>query len=215
MASMFIPNPSLFSNIMGSPVSQLSCRPRLYIPNWRPISVSIAVYGNLVQQKAKTGVVTVGDVMTRKENLHVVSPTTTVNEVIELLMEKEITSFPVIDNNNWKLVGVVTDYDLLALATISCESGMFPQVNSCWETFKDVKQLLSKTNGQVVGDVMTSTPIVVRETMKHEDVAGLLLDTKYRRLPVVDDSGKLVGIITRGNIIRAALQKNMAARSAS
>lgn len=78
--------------------------------------------------------------------------------------------------------------------------------------------MLSKTNGQVVGDVMTPAPVVVRETTNLEDVARyvvlllfdflysfplstgllfdirILLETKYRRLPVVDDSGKLVGV---------------------
>jgi CBS domain-containing protein len=53
---------------------------------------------------------------------------------------------------------------------------------------------------------MTSAPLVVRETTNLEDAARLLLETKYRRLPVVDSSGKLVGIITRGNVVRAALK---------
>ncbi|KAH0995798.1 hypothetical protein GBA52_019662 [Prunus armeniaca] len=49
-----------------------------------------------------------------------------------------------------------------------------------------------KPTGQVVGDLMTPAPVVVSETTNLEDVARLLLETKYRRLPVVDDSGKLV-----------------------
>lgn len=53
---------------------------------------------------------------------------------------------------------------------------------------------------------MTPAPLVVRETTNLEDAARLLLVTKYRRLPVVDSSGKLVGIITRGNVVQAALE---------
>lgn len=53
---------------------------------------------------------------------------------------------------------------------------------------------------------MTPTPLSVRENTNLEDAARLLLQTKYRRLPVVDVDGKLVGIITRGNVVRAALQ---------
>ncbi|KAA3457456.1 CBS domain-containing protein CBSX1, chloroplastic-like isoform X3 [Gossypium australe] len=114
------------------------------------------------------GVYTVGDFMTRKEDLHVVKPTTT--------------------------VGLVSDYDLLALDSISgrrTENDLFPEVDSTWK---------------VVGDLMTPAPLVVRETTNLEDAARLLLETKYRRLPVVDVEGKLVGIITRGNVVRAALQ---------
>ncbi|KAF6143961.1 hypothetical protein GIB67_017569 [Kingdonia uniflora] len=227
----------------------------------------------------KDGVVyTVGDFMTRKEFLQVVKPTTTVDEALEILVENRITGFPVIDDN-WKLVGLVSDYDLLALDSISVvwsklQQGILPEdamnslpdqqllvtvrnfvaelredrriadqmlgkptggsldelygqrlfgwrvvwygkcfiqtdisntVNSS-QTFNEIQKLLSKTNGKAISDVMTPAPLVVRETTNLEDAARLLLETKYRRLPVVDSGGKLVGIITRGNVVRAALQ---------
>ncbi|XP_010070561.2 CBS domain-containing protein CBSX1, chloroplastic [Eucalyptus grandis] len=157
----------------------------------------------------KSSIYTVGDFMTRKEDLHVVKPYTTVDEALEILVENRITGFPVIDDD-WKLVGLVSDYDLLALDSISggglADNSMFPEVDSTWKTFNQVQKLLSKTNGQVVGDLMTPAPVVTRETTNLEDAARILLDTKYRRLPVVDAEGKLVGIITRGNVVRAALQ---------
>ncbi|XP_023007339.1 CBS domain-containing protein CBSX1, chloroplastic-like [Cucurbita maxima] len=174
-------------------------------------STSIAANGTLMANSvpSSNGVYTVGDFMTRKEELHVVKPTTTVEEALEILVEKRITGFPVIDDN-WKLVGVVSDYDLLALDSISgggtTDGSMFPEVDSTWKTFNEVQSLLSKTNGKVVGDLMTPVPLVVRENSDLEDAARLLLQTKYRRLPVVDADGKLVGIITRGNVVRAALQ---------
>ncbi|GFY86476.1 cystathionine beta-synthase (CBS) family protein [Actinidia rufa] len=86
------------------------------------------------------------------------------------------------------------------------DTNMFPEVDSTWKTFNEVQKLLSKTNGKLVGDLMTPAPVVVRESTNLEDAARLLLETKYRRLPVVDAGGKLVGIITRGNVVRAALQ---------
>lgn len=151
---------------------------------------------------------TVGDFMTKKEDLFVVRPSTPVDEALEKLVEYRITGFPVIDDD-WKLVGVVSDYDLLALDSISgpgrTDISMFPEVNSTWKTFNEIQKLLSKTNGKIVGEVMTSAPLVVRETTNLEDAARLLLETKFRRLPVVDGTGKLVGIITRGNVVRAAL----------
>ncbi|KAL3814246.1 hypothetical protein ACJIZ3_015514 [Penstemon smallii] len=157
----------------------------------------------------REGFYTVGDFMTGKEHLHVVRPTTTVDEALETLVEKRITGFPVIDDD-WKLVGVVSDYDLLALDSISGggqhDTNMFPDVDSTWKTFNEIQKLLSKTNGKIVSDVMTPAPLVVRENTNLEDAVRLLLRTKYRRLPVVDGDGKLVGIITRGNVVRAALQ---------
>ncbi|KAF5751187.1 hypothetical protein HS088_TW02G00197 [Tripterygium wilfordii] len=163
---------------------------------------------------SENGTYKVGDFMTKRHDLHVVKPTTTVDEALEALVEKRITGFPVIDED-WNLVGVVSDYDLLALDSISGGSqndmNMFPDVNSSWKTFNQIQKLLSKTNGKVVGDLMTSAPLVVHETSNLEDAARLLLETKYRRLPVIDDNGKLVGIITRGNVVRAALQIKRAA----
>ncbi|KAL6347901.1 hypothetical protein AAG906_037630 [Vitis piasezkii] len=157
----------------------------------------------------RNGTYRVGDFMTKKEHLHVVKPTTPVDEALEALVEKKITGFPVIDED-WKLVGLVSDYDLLALDSISggaqIDTTLFPDVDSSWKAFNQIQKLLAKTKGKVVGDVMTPAPVVVHETTNLEDAARLLLETKYRRLPVVDGDGKLVGIVTRGSVVRAALK---------
>ncbi|KAL6639705.1 hypothetical protein ACP70R_022527 [Stipagrostis hirtigluma subsp. patula] len=157
------------------------------------------------------GVYTVGDFMTKRENLHVVKRTTSVDEALELLVQHRISGFPVIDDD-WNLVGVVSDYDLLALDSMSgmrlddTNTSMFPEVDSNWKSFREIQRLLSKTNGKVIGDVMTSSPLAVRENTNLDAATRLLLETKYRRLPVVDSMGKLVGMITRGNVVKAALQ---------
>lgn len=158
----------------------------------------------------KNGGYTVGDFMTGKQHLHVVKPTTSVDDALELLVEKKVTGLPVIDDD-WNLVGVVSDYDLLALDSISGRSSqndtnMFPNVDSSWKTFNELQKLISKTHGKVVGDLMTPSPLVVRGSTNLEDAARLLLETKFRRLPVVNSDGKLIGILTRGNVVRAALQ---------
>ncbi|KAK4776550.1 hypothetical protein SAY86_005238 [Trapa natans] len=145
----------------------------------------------------RNGTYTVGDFMTKKEALYVVKATTSVDEALEVLVEKRITGFPVIDDD-WNLVGVVSDYDLLALDSISgsghSDVNIFPDVDSSWKAFNRIQRLVSKTHGKVVGDLMTPAPLVVRETTNIEDAARLLLETKYRRLPVVDSKGKLVGL---------------------
>ncbi|VAI30750.1 unnamed protein product [Triticum turgidum subsp. durum] len=165
--------------------------------------------GNGLQNN--NGVYTVGDFMTKKEDLHVVKVSTPVDEALEMLVQNRISGFPVIDDD-WKLVGVVSDYDLLALDSMAgcgladTNSSMFPEVDSTWKTFREIQRLLSKTSGKVIGDVMTPSPLVVRETTNLDAAARLLLETKYHRLPVVDSTGNLVGMITRGNVVRAALK---------
>ncbi|CAA7397788.1 unnamed protein product [Spirodela intermedia] len=124
----------------------------------------------------------VGDFLTKKEQLHVVKPYAT---IYDRLVDNRVTGFPVIDDC-WKLVY----YDLLALDSISGYKFLFPEVDSTWK---------------VVGDLMTPAPLVVRETTNLKDAARLLLET-----PVVDGTGYLVRIITRGNVIVALNMKRKA-----
>lgn len=201
---------SLSKPAVTSCSASASQRRRLQFPeSRRPVAVPLAAAGTTNSVPAREGIYTVGDFMTGKEHLHVVRPTTTVDEALESLVATRVTGFPVVDDN-FKLVGVVSDYDLLALDSISGgaeqDTNLFPVVDSTWKTFNEIQKLLSKTNGKVVGDLMTSAPLVVRENTNLEDAARLLLKTKYRRLPVVDVEGKLIGIITRGDVVRAALQ---------
>ncbi|XP_042005194.1 CBS domain-containing protein CBSX1, chloroplastic-like [Salvia splendens] len=198
------------SSSFRAPASASSSARRSQFSKFRRLDAfSFASNGSTSSVPTREGVYTVGDFMTGKEHLHAVKPTTTIDEALDILVEKRITGFPVIDDD-WKLVGVVSDYDLLALDSISGggqqEIPIFPDVDSSWKTFNEIQKLLSKTNGKVISDVMTLAPLVVRENTNLEDAVRILLVTKFRRLPVVDGEGRLVGIITRGNIVRAALQ---------
>lgn len=147
--------------------------------------------------------------MTSTKELFVVKTSTTIDEALNLLVQNRITGLPVVDEGG-KLIGVVSDFDLLALDAISGKresgSSLFPEAGSSWKAFKELQKLISKTQGKTVGEVMTPSPIVVRSMTNLEDAARLLLETKYRRLPVVDDAGRLIGLLTRGNVIRAALR---------
>lgn len=171
-------------------------------------SVPRATVADSPQSKKTESSYTVGDFMTRLDELYVAKPDTSVDEALEILVEKRITGLPVVDDTG-KLVGVVSDYDLLALDSISGkrpeEGGFFPAANSTWKAFKEIQVLLSKTHGKTVSELMSPSPLVVREATNIEDAARVLLETKFRRLPVVDNSGRLVGLLTRGNVVRAAL----------
>ncbi|GJP53349.1 hypothetical protein CLOM_g12508 [Closterium sp. NIES-68] len=156
---------------------------------------------------------TVGDCMT-KGNVKVVKVTTTVDEALEILVAHRISGMPVVDDAN-RVVGVVSDYDLLALDSISGKrkerDGIFPQAGSSWKAFKEIQLLLMKNAGATVGDVMTAHPLCARAMTNIEDAARVLIESKFHRLPVVDENGTLIGLLTRGNVVRAALMmKRMA-----
>ncbi|KMZ69419.1 CBS domain-containing protein CBSX1, chloroplastic [Zostera marina] len=194
------------------PRSELAFRYRLHCRGFsrpRIINAGASITMNDGATPSGNEVYTVNDFMTRKEQLHILKPTTTIDRALEMMVQYRISGFPVIDDD-WNLVGVVSDYDLLALDSISGdgsnEKKLFPEVDRTWKTFNKIQNLLSKNQGRFISEVMTDAPLVVRELSNLEDAARLLLRTKYRRLPVLDASGKLVGMITRGNVVSAALQ---------
>ena len=158
------------------------------------------------------GFETVGDVMTTAP-LVTCRAEMSVDAALELVVNSRVTGLPVVDEED-HVVGVVSDYDLLALEDIcggvdasqaAQEGDMFPPPGATWKAFNEVRNLLAKTGGKKVADVMTSAPIVVRASTNIEDAARILLSGRFRRLPVVNEDNKLVGILTRGNIVSAAL----------
>lgn len=135
-------------------------------------------------------------------------PDTLLDDALGMLVLNHITGLPVVDEN-YICVGVVSDFDLLALEGVSAKEkerarGFFPEANDDWNAFFENQKLITKNGGQTVADVMTATPITVMPSTPIEEAANLLLRRKIRRLPVCDETGKLVGIITRSNVIKAA-----------
>ncbi|KAK9799726.1 hypothetical protein WJX73_004729 [Symbiochloris irregularis] len=157
----------------------------------------------------------VEDVMT-KTSIHTCRPYTTIDDALELLVEKRITGMPVLDDQE-QVVGVVSDFDMLSLDGISGKmraTGMFPDTHTEWSAFFEVQKLLVKNQGKMVSDVMTGEPMVVRGNTDLEAAARLLLERRIRRMPVVDSQGRLIGIFSRGDVIRAALAQRKAAVAA-
>ena len=62
---------------------------------------------------------------------------------------------------------------------------------------------IHKALGQTVQDVMSDKPITIKTDQPVKQAARLLHEKKIRRLPVINGEGKVVGIITQGDIIRA------------
>jgi CBS domain-containing protein len=107
---------------------------------------------------------------------------------------------PVLDKG--VLVGIVTEGDLLHRAEIGTDTRPI----SWWSRmFKNKAQLAaaySREHSTHVVDVMTKNVVTVGETTPIADIADLLARRKIRRLPVMR-GGKVVGIVSRANIVRA------------
>ncbi|NLQ03880.1 CBS domain-containing protein [Cylindrospermopsis raciborskii] len=144
---------------------------------------------------------TVAQVMTH--NPIMVNPQTPLKQAIQILAEKQISGLPVVDDMG-KLVGIISETDLMWQETgitppayiMFLDSVIYLQNPATYE--RD----LHKALGQTVGEVMSNNPITISPDQSLNAAAKIIQDHKVRRLPVVDDSGTVIGILTRGDIIR-------------
>jgi CBS domain-containing protein len=145
---------------------------------------------------------TVADIMTPSPI--VVQPETSLAEAVKTLAERRISGLPVVDPAG-KLVGVISETDLMWQETGVKSPAFITILDSVifLENPAKYEQELHKALGQTVGEVMTKKNIVtVKPDKPLREAAQLMHDRSVHRLPVVDDTGHLIGILTRGDIIR-------------
>lgn len=142
----------------------------------------------------------VKDVMTRQ----VVTVTTsdTVEKCANLLMEHNISGLPVVDNSG-KVVGIITEGDLIRRASRIKAPNYLEILGGLiylGSPKKFVNELL-RAMALSAGEMMTSKLITVTPEDTVEKAATLMVEKKISRLPVVDDTKKLVGIVSRRDIM--------------
>jgi CBS domain-containing protein len=138
------------------------------------------------------------DVMTNK--VITVDENASVQEVAKLLVEHGISAVPVVDKDN-RVIGMVSEGDLLHRA----ETGTDRRRSWWLEQMTSTNQLAAeyvKSHSGSVKDVMTRNVVSVIEATRVADIAVLLETHRIKRVPVLRD-GKLVGIVSRANLVRA------------
>jgi CBS domain-containing protein len=124
----------------------------------------------------------------------------TVPAVARLLAERGISAVPVVDKDN-RVIGMVSEGDLLHRAETGTERRRSWWLDVMTSTNKLAGDYIKSHSGKVK-DVMTRNIISVTETTPVADIALLLETNRIKRVPVVRD-GKLVGIVSRANLVRA------------
>ena len=145
---------------------------------------------------------TVADVMSRDPI--VVKPETPLNEAVQILAQRRISGLPVVDDAG-QLVGIISETDLMWQETgvtppayiMFLDSVIYLQNPATYE--RD----LHKALGQTVGEVMSKNSITVSPDKTVREAAKLMQDHNVHRLPVLDSEGQVIGILTRGDVIRA------------
>lgn len=147
---------------------------------------------------------TVADIM-ETEPL-TVSPGDDVRTVIEKLREHELPGLPVVEDDG-KVVGIVSDDDLvLEEEQASLHLPHFLDIMGgvvFLEPLSGFENKLRKAFAAKVEDMMTAKVVTVGAADSVHDAAQKITDYGHNRLPVVDADGKLVGIVTRLDILRA------------
>jgi CBS domain-containing protein len=141
----------------------------------------------------------VQDVMTR--DIISILKYESVMRVAKILSEKNISGLPVVDKEN-NVIGIITQADILSIVGMRRE-----------HTFKDLlkhmmgEPLPERKMGDIVADIMASPAVTIKPFANIAEAAQLMDERNIRRLPVVDDGNKLVGIISRADILKAVLRK--------
>jgi len=141
------------------------------------------------------------DIMTK--DVIAVTAGTTIRELAEIMTRHRIGSVPVVDDKG-ALIGIVTESDLIE----QDKNFHIPTVISLFdwviylESEKKFEKELKRMTGQTVGDIYTKEAMTVEPQTTITEIADIMCDKRIHSLPVVD-AGKLVGIVSRIDLIRS------------
>ena len=138
------------------------------------------------------------DVMTTE--VVTVDKNATVPELAKLMSDRGISAVPVVDRNN-RVIGMVSEGDLLHRAETGTERRRSWWLDMVSSTNQLAGEYIKSHSGRVK-DVMTRDVLSVTEETPVADIAVLLETKRIKRVPVLRD-GKLVGIVSRANLVRA------------
>lgn len=138
--------------------------------------------------------ITVADLMTK--DVVTVKKEASLEEAARRLTGLRISGMPVVDDKDI-VIGVVGELDLIS--AVGGEKG-----SSVKNLFRRMlgEPVPSRKEGDSVGDVMSTPPITIRAEADIREAAHILENHRIKRLPVVDEFGRLIGVISRADIVR-------------
>jgi CBS domain-containing protein len=145
-----------------------------------------------------------------EKNVIILNKDDEIKEAAKLLTENKISGAPVIDDE--KIIGIVSEGDIMNLLEIHS-----PNLNLVLPSPLDLIEMpvrmkheydemvkdLKKASLTLVEEIMSTPTITIDQNKDISDAAELMDKKDINRIPVVDDNNKLIGIITRGDIVKA------------
>lgn len=120
-----------------------------------------------------------------------VTPETSMMRCSKVMKDKNVRGLSVVDDKGM-LLGIVTDRDI-------------KEASPSKATTLDVHELYYLLSEIKVKDIMSTNLITILETESVEKAAVLMLDNKIGGLPVVNDAGKLTGVITQSDVFKVLI----------
>jgi CBS domain-containing protein len=145
------------------------------------------------------------DVMSKK--VISVKKETSIEELSKILLDNKISGVPVVDDDG-ALVGIATEADLIVKDADLHFPRYFNLLGSIiyLESLEKFKKNLRKYLGTKVEDIMTVKVVSAKQDTKINEIANLMINKKINRVPVVDDENKVIGIITRADIVESMIE---------
>lgn len=135
-----------------------------------------------------------------KKEVVSVKPEDNAMDVLNLLFKREISGLPVIDTQG-KLVGMFTEKDILSYVLPSYIEKVGRYIYE--ENPKSIKKKFSDLSKIKVSQLMRREVITAKEDTTLCEVAKDMLTQKARRIPVLDKTGKVAGIVARCDVLKA------------
>ncbi|HSZ38377.1 MAG TPA: CBS domain-containing protein [Trebonia sp.] len=117
-------------------------------------------------------------------------------EIAAMLREQRVSAFPVLDDDD-KVIGVVSEADLMAKEVLRDAAPGMPG-----GILGDREQAKAKAEGVTAAELMTAPPVTIDPDASVPHAARLMYDRRVKRLPVIAEDGRLIGILTRSDVLR-------------
>ena len=132
-----------------------------------------------------------------------------IKELSELLVNNKISGVPVLDENG-SLAGIVSEGDIIVQNSDLHFPRYFKLLDAIiyLESLNKFKRSLQKHLATKVEEIMTVKVKTAGEDTPINEIADIMLDNRVNRLPVMDKNNKLVGIITRADILKSIVSRN-------
>lgn len=144
---------------------------------------------------------TVDQVMTARADLVVAYPDTPFKQLVELMRMRDVSGVPVIDRDD-RVLGCVSEADLLVKQEI------YRPLDEAAQPKRLRSDVERRAQAQTAGELMTAPAITVRTGTTIGEAARIMHAQVVKRLPVVDEAGRLVGVVSRRDLLQVFLRSD-------